>query len=237
MIAKDKSYKVLFIGNSYTFFHNMPVRFFEKLAVNSGYDIITESITCGGYRLCQHADSENEYGERVKNSLENNKYDFVILQGHSRDTYIDREAFLYSGKKIAQYVSKNGAKLCLYSTWGYGKDKASKPTLYDLAPTTADMEKYISEAYMCLAEDTHALCGYAGKAMTYALENTSLDIYDADNTHPSPIGSCMAAMTLFGTAFGVEVNDMSITDEAFGENEFAKMKKAVEYALTAGEKS
>ena len=47
---------VLFIGNSYTYYNNMPTSIFGAIAEAAGYESNVISITGGGWSLYQHAD-------------------------------------------------------------------------------------------------------------------------------------------------------------------------------------
>ena len=59
-----KKLNVLFVGNSYTFYNEMPKSIFAKLAIDAGYEIAVTQITKGGYRLSQFADAAAEEGVR-----------------------------------------------------------------------------------------------------------------------------------------------------------------------------
>jgi hypothetical protein len=52
--------KILFIGNSYTYFNDMPAAIFAPLAQEQGTPFAVTAVTRGGYYLSQFADPENE---------------------------------------------------------------------------------------------------------------------------------------------------------------------------------
>jgi hypothetical protein len=77
---------VLFIGNSYTYYHDMPTQIFDQIARAAGYEPNVISVTCGGYSLEQHADPQNTYGLKVASYLlpkNINMFDFVVMQEQS----------------------------------------------------------------------------------------------------------------------------------------------------------
>lgn len=59
---------ILFIGNSYTYFNDMPATL-EALAQAAGQDAKVFSVTKGGYTLASLASDDNEHGARVSAML------------------------------------------------------------------------------------------------------------------------------------------------------------------------
>ena len=81
--------KILFIGNSYTYYHDMPERIFAPMAKEKGYDFEVQALTHGGYKLEWFADPENEEGKRLRSVVEGRHYDCIVLQDHSLSTITD----------------------------------------------------------------------------------------------------------------------------------------------------
>ena len=74
---------VLFIGNSFTYYNDMPSTYFLSLAAKAGYRVRVTAITKGGYTLEKFADPADEQGKRVAEALDAKnagKYDYVVLQ-------------------------------------------------------------------------------------------------------------------------------------------------------------
>ena len=67
--------RVLFIGNSHTFFNDMP-QTFKKLAESAGFPTEVEMIAHGGRPLSWHLQEMVE----IRFSLLYGKYDYVIVQ-------------------------------------------------------------------------------------------------------------------------------------------------------------
>src|SRR5437870_3915236 len=68
---------VLFIGNSYTFFNNLP-RLVSALSMNEDRPLRTESVTQGGYTLEHHWQD----GKALA-AIQQGGWDYVVLQEHS----------------------------------------------------------------------------------------------------------------------------------------------------------
>ena len=58
--------RLLFIGNSATYVHDLP-QTLCRLAADAGYCIEAKSIVKGGYELSQHADVNTLHGHAVAN--------------------------------------------------------------------------------------------------------------------------------------------------------------------------
>ena len=56
----EKGINILFVGNSYTFFNDMPHACFKKIAEEAGYSVTVTAVTKGGAYLYQYADPEHE---------------------------------------------------------------------------------------------------------------------------------------------------------------------------------
>ena len=59
---KASGMKYLFIGNSFTYFNDMPYTFLNMVKTVDR-DAVVESLAYGGYSLAQYADEETEVGE------------------------------------------------------------------------------------------------------------------------------------------------------------------------------
>ena len=111
---------ILFIGNSYTYFNDMPATL-EALAQAAGQDVKVFSVTKGGYTLASLASDDNEHGARVSAMLAGeHKFDCIILQEQSVRPAIDRESFFGGIEALLTKIRRDqpGAEVVLYETWG-----------------------------------------------------------------------------------------------------------------------
>ena len=88
--------QILFVGNSYTYFHDMPECIFAPMAAEAGVDIEVRAVTHGGYKLAWYADPENEEGKRLRAVAEGRHFDYIVLQDHSLST-IDNPGEFFDG--------------------------------------------------------------------------------------------------------------------------------------------
>lgn len=74
----EEETRVLFIGNSLTYTNDLP-KMISEIADAKGRNLIYQSVTPGGSRLIQHAQSK-----RVMEEMANASWDFIVLQEQSQ---------------------------------------------------------------------------------------------------------------------------------------------------------
>ena len=186
-----KSLRVLFLGNSYTYYNDMPA-LFRSLAKAAQPDLALEvrAITEGGISL-----GELWHKRDVQDALDRERWDYVVLQEHSMLgwTYRDGEEVIsdpaYFWQSLHLYspkIRRAGAILVLFHTWSR-KSKLDAQSELDYAYTTA-------------AREIKAKLAPVGHAwMTIRQQNPEIELYAADSTHPTLAGSYLAACVFLQT--------------------------------------
>ncbi len=203
-----KEASVLFIGNSYTYFNDMPSAIFAQLAASMGRPLRVEAITKGGFTLAQHATKENEIGARVAAALDGasqGKYDYVILQEQSvRPARDDARALFYDAvRDLAKRVRAIGATPILYATWGR---KAGSEKLDECGLTNESMTWRLAAAYNAIGKELDIAVALVGAAFydAYTNHGQEVELYNKDLSHPSYAGSFLAALTLYAKIFDTD---------------------------------
>ena len=80
--SKD-SINVLFVGNSFTYFYNLPLVLNEMSQYSDNYYINTKHSLIGGSTISDHLDKSKS---ETINLIENESFDYVILNHHSLAT-------------------------------------------------------------------------------------------------------------------------------------------------------
>lgn len=188
--------KILFIGNSYTYFNDLPA-LFGALAKENGRDAAVSSVTCGGRQLWENTEKEDEYAARIR-ELAEKPWDAVFLQEHSLGPLLDYPLFAHGVKQLTALLEAD--RFILYQTWGR---KTGSPTLKERGWTNRGMTEGLSKAYRRLGRELGLSVSPVGDAF-YAVGQThpEIDLYDQDLTHPSRAGSCLAALVHYRTLFG-----------------------------------
>jgi hypothetical protein len=185
---------MLFIGNSYTHVNDLP-GMVAALARAGGHKIATSMVAPGGWTLAQHADSEATLAQ-----LRASEWDYVVLQEQSvRPTQArDRAELMYpAARNLAAEVDKAGASLLLYMTWGRRDGLPEKGF-----PDFDAMQAELRAGYTAIGDELGAIVVPVGLAWRAALtRDSAVDLWQEDGSHPSPIGTYLAACTFYAAVF------------------------------------
>lgn len=191
MSQEKESEKVLFVGNSFTFFWNMP-QMVEAMAKDQGVDINTSQSTVGGSNFEQHW--KKEKGTKTREMLENENWNYVVLQDHSMSTIDHPERFSSSAKKLIELIKQKNAEPLLSMTWAYD----SNPL----------MQKTIGSSYLALGKETGTKVVPVGTIFMKAQKaRPDLKMY-FDDKHPSSDGSYLIALIYYKFFTGKSVMDI-----------------------------
>ena len=226
-LSKDKSYRVLFVGNSYTIRNNL-TDIFKNIATSAGYDVTVDEVLKGAYTLLKFADENDEYGAQVKTALDSNKYDFVVIQGQSYMPISDPGSFYDGVRAMNEKIKANGATPILYETWGR---KTGHSVLTQYGWTNETMTWKLAGAYEAIGKELGIDVAYAGLAFYDLYTGTNIELYHSDKTHPSYNGSYTAAMTIFAEIFGVRPTEINYTEGLSGDNAADLIRAAAEKAV------
>ena len=196
--------KILFIGNSYTYFNDMPT-LFSRLCGCNGKQAQVFSVTKGGRKLHENLDSADQTTRELDAVVQQNPMDVVILQEHSVLPITDFDRFSANIKSLMEKIGP--ARYVLYQTWAR---KAGAEFLQEHKLTPRTMAVKLKEAYAKVADITGADLAPVGQCFLAVSEtHPEINLYDPDLTHPSYAGSCLSAMTHYRTIFGEIPGDLS----------------------------
>ncbi len=187
-----KSLNVLFVGNSYTYYNDMPEIYFKKVAEEAGCDVTVTAITKGGAYLYQYANQECEHGKLLRQKTSGQHYDVAVIQEQSVNPVKDEKSFLDGVHDVMALIDADC--FVLYATWGRN---VGSPILDELALTREEMTEKLSLAYNKAAKLYGMKVAEVGK--TFLRYEPRDDLYDPDKSHPSAIGSTIAARVIFET--------------------------------------
>ena len=220
--------KILFIGNSFTYFNDMPEAIFKDIARQNGRDIEVASVTKGGYTLSKFADKTDEYGAMVESILSSERFDAVVLQEQSRTPISDPDAFKTAVRALYERIRITGARVYLYATWGY---EASHPKLSLYGTTTYDMEMKLRSAYQEIAGELGVTVLNVGMAMSFAYKAGVKTLYKEDKYHPALCGSVLAATVIYSTVFECDPKELSLSFVGVDSGDMASLVDAAAYVL------
>ena len=190
--------RILFVGNSYTYFHSMPSTF-AAIAAAEGYDWTVESVTKGGWSFAQYADPANVMHSPLIRKLIR-PWDAIFLQEQSYRPISDRENFLGGARDVCALMKNKPARLFFYATWGR---KDGCPLLDELQMTRLSMTDALHEAYAEAAAQNGGILSDVGNAFAYTVDHyPQIDLYSPDLSHPSDQGSYLAALIHYASFTG-----------------------------------
>ena len=224
---------ILFIGNSYTYFHDLP-EIFAGLCAANGHNVRVDSVTAGGRELHECLNvfrndlkTDDPLARRIAELLEEVEYDVLFLQEQSCLPYHNPELFFAGAVGLSSII---GAwRTILYATWG--RMDGSEDLDY-FGWTRASMTKGLYDSYCKAAELVHGEVSPVGLCFAEIVDNhPEIDLYDPDKSHPSYVGSCLAALCHYKTVFGEMPGDLSPLK--LDEATLTRLSEAVElYATT-----
>lgn len=202
--AERATHRVLFIGNSYTRFNNLP-RMVQRLSRSapSGPVLVTNREARGGFDLRMHWRDR-----RVRRRIASGRYEAVVLQGHSLEPLSEPDEMAAYAHRFAQQATRSGARLVLFQTWA----RAPKSREYRRLGLGGhdEMLARVDSFYSRLGRELHAPVAPVGRAWRRAHEAfPDLRLYRRDGTHPTLSGSYLAAAVLYGTLAGVDPRQAS----------------------------
>jgi len=186
--------KILFLGNSATYVHEIP-QWLQRAAGQAGYPVEVGQLTPGGYTLYQHADAESEHGQQVLTEIARG-YDVVMLQdnGNCILSQENRARSRDAAARLCTAIRKSGAKPFFYVRPPYGY--ASGP--YDPLAQCSEFDAHFG----AIAAQEGMGCAYANRAFAEAIMHLPYELWGEDHAHTSLEGAYLILCTLSGALFG-----------------------------------
>ena len=192
--------RALFIGNSFTYFNDMP-NLFSLIANDAGFDVSVTSVTKGGWYLSRYADPEDEMGKALRAAYPRQKWDYIVLQDQSFNPAADQAGFLRAVHDLRQLMPDG--RFVFYQTWAYESDSAK---LEGVGYTYEQMRDALREAYQQAALETSGICVPVGDGFSLFRERyPRFSLYQPDSFHPNLTGSYLAACMFLGRLSGKPV--------------------------------
>lgn len=196
------SLRVLMIGNSYTFYNNMP-SMLDTIASTQGKLLSITTVTKGGQTLAGHLQND-----RLHHLLRQGAWDYVVIQEQSTNPamptdYVRREVYpaAHTIDSLVK-VSSPQAKVVFYMTWGHKNGYRKAMPQYPLINTYQGMYHRLVTSYLEMTYDNNAICAPVGIAWnTVRTQRPKLTMYKKDDYHPTRRGSYLIANVLYMTMF------------------------------------
>jgi nitrous oxidase accessory protein NosD len=214
--------QVLLMGNSYTNANSLDA-ILQRLLANTIPDADADRLTSGGLTLADHASRAQIDGHQWDRTLnDGTNWDTLVLQDQSQVPGFSTSSNYWqdsmAGADVLDGMAQEvGADTVLMMTWGRRDGDPTNPSIY---PNYTAMQDRLEVGYRAYAEnlsttDRPVYIAPVGLAFRYIyddivdrggdpLEQTSVfySLYSSDGSHPSIIGSYLAACVLYATITG-----------------------------------
>lgn len=233
MINSQISRKVLFIGNSYTAFNNLP-QIIADVALSIGDTLIYDGNLPGGHTLLQHSTNPVSQSKIMMGG-----WHHVVIQGQSQEA-ITQEGNFYAGMTSLNSLIKQYnpcAVPVLYMTWGRKNGDSINCPNIPVMCTYDGMDTTIKRDYLILADMLRTEVSPVSVVWKYLRTNhPGIELYQSDESHPSAEGSYAAACSFYASIFkknpafitynfGLNATDAAIIRNAAKINVFDSLSK------------
>ncbi len=179
--------KVLFIGNSHTYYNDMP-QIFKNICAGFGKDVevgmLAHPGVTYGWHYKQHMD--------LRFALMYGGYDYVVMQQAAHSPCPAKEETIEDGGKIIELARSLGVEPIQTMPWAEKRDPDHQKGMYDI--------------YNTLSEKYGVKLTVAGNVFEDVFYNhPEIDMYWRDGEHASPYGSYTIALAAYATIFGESV--------------------------------
>ncbi|MBQ9778030.1 MAG: hypothetical protein IJW22_03800 [Clostridia bacterium] len=173
--------KLLFIGNSHSYYNALPETVFRLLEATGAKPHVT-ALAEGGKGLSYHASSPN-----TTLNIRCGRYDAVIAQ--DRASTFDAITFRESAKALRELTERADTRFFLYMP-SAGKDNR-------------EAQRIMTEAYLSFCHTYGCSFAPVGEVFYRLMQTEDPELLDReDGKHATPIGGYVAAVTIFYTITG-----------------------------------
>ena len=224
--SEEQIMKILFIGNSYTYFYDLP-QMFEKLCIENGKEVCVHSVTAGGRELHESLNPQDGLHQNIASYLDENKVDVLFMQEQSCLPALNHDLFFQGAEGLHHWIRPK--RTIMYATWGR---QNGSPELTEFGWTKEQMTDLLYTSYAQAAEKLGGEVSPVGLCFreinaTYP----NINVYDPDCSHPSLSGSILATICHYYAVFG----ELPLTYECLDASaEVIDAMKAVVLAVWGG---
>ena len=199
--------KVLFLGNSHTFYNEMP-QIFANICKERGKDVEVVMQAHPGVTYGWHLSQLTE----LRFALMYGNFAYIVMQQAAHSPCPSKEETLSDAEKIIEMARANGVTPIQTMPWAEKRDPAHQKGMYDI--------------YNTLSEKFGVKLTVAGNVFEDVFYNhPEIDMYWRDGEHASPYGSYVIAMAAYAAIFGESVKGLKaesylsnpVTDEAWAD--------------------
>jgi hypothetical protein len=182
--------RVLFIGNSYTYFNNLAMTIADfAMATRESRVMVPVVVLVGGSTLEAHLSRGDALRE-----INKVKWDFVVLQDQSMRPLDAPAALWRDAQTLADAAKARGATVVMYETWA----REAAPQLQDSLSRMYHRAAELAGGRVAHVGDAWA----AFRATEHVVAPAHSALFFPDGSHPSKAGTYLAASVFYATFYG-----------------------------------
>ncbi|MBU1100783.1 MAG: hypothetical protein KKA84_10305 [Bacteroidetes bacterium] len=208
--------KILFIGNSYTYYHNMP-QVFDSLATRSGKEVYVDQSIAGGKQVTFFVNDSTTHQK-----LRAQAWDYIVFQQFQLIMESEDRLWQHLPKAVMMdsiiHYYQPQAKTVLFMEQAYeGGDET-----YDRNDTFLAMTERVKRGSISFARQmgTHPIIAPVAVAWGNVFRNdNTIQLHEPnDGAHPSIYGAYITACVFYSTIFkeNISTNYYNGLSETFG---------------------
>jgi hypothetical protein len=183
-------YHILFIGNSLTYFNDLPGTV-ALLAAGGRDSIEVETVARAGFALIDHVEGKSDAVPVIRSR----QWDYVVLQQGPSSLPLSRDTLILATRLLDPDVRAAGGRIAELMVW----------------PAKDDIRVFdqVRVSYQEAARAVDGLFLPGGEAWraAWALD-PSVPLYGEDNFHPSELGTFLASLVVYEAITGRDVRTL-----------------------------
>lgn len=182
--------KVLFLGNSHTFYNDMP-QIFAEICKERGKNVEVQMQAHPGVTYGWHYSHFVE----LRFSLMYGNLDYIVMQQAAHSPCPSKKETMEDAGKIINLARKYGVTPVQIMPWAEKKEPAHQKVMYD--------------TFYSLSKKYNIKIAIAGNVFEDVFYNhPEIDMYWYDGRHASPYGSYTVAMSVYSAIFNESVKGL-----------------------------
>lgn len=228
---QDAACRILFIGNSHLFNHNVPklVNAMSRSTLSTADDCPVEMIAEPSWTLANHW-----HNQPTQNAIRTGAYRQVVLQEQSTVVLFPRESeiSILAFKSLIRLIKANVMQPVIMQTWARdaGSSLYSAPDFEGMQypRTPNEMAVRVHDFYAALEAEQNAPVAYVGDYWNFARwRSPYIALYGNDDSHASLAGAYLAALVLHKTLFSSSMGEITFVPDGLNAKDAAVLRDHV----------
>lgn len=199
--TKKRNAKILFIGNSYTYYNAMP-KVFAKIALLNGKKVTVQTMARGGKKLSDYSRDES-----LKQLIYKEGFQWVVLQEQSITPFTNQAQMYTAIRTIDQWVKQRQGNTLLFLFWAKEYEKKlnvqlGKQAYYQRFKSQQAAQDSLTMIHKTIADKIQSEVAPVGVVWQHVNAQVHrLHLWQSDHSHPTKVGSYISAMVFYASIF------------------------------------